>query len=278
MTEEIFMKPDHRKTKTCFYLAFAVLVLHGGLSYGQNNTFPSDGNVGIGTTSPADKLHVKNSAVNSIATILLENDARRYSVNVRGDQADQLYISDETAGEARIILDASGNVGIGATGPTSKLHVAGDAKVTGNVTVDGNIAAKYQDVAEWVRAGTALEPGTVVVIDPAKDDQVLPASQSYDTRVAGVVSAQPGVILGEPGTDKVKVAHGGRVKVKADARFGSIQIGDLLVSSETLGYAMRSAPVEVNGISLHRPGTIVGKALEPLREGQGEILVLLTLQ
>jgi hypothetical protein len=29
---------------------------------------------------------------------------------------------------------------------------------------------------------------------------------------------------------------------------------------------------------MHRPGTLVGKALEPLTEGQGEILVLLTLQ
>ena len=41
---------------------------------------------------------------------------------------------------------------------------------------------------------------------------------------------------------------------------------------------MRSVPVNVGPVSVHRPGTLVGKALEPLREGQGEILVLLTLQ
>jgi hypothetical protein len=29
---------------------------------------------------------------------------------------------------------------------------------------------------------------------------------------------------------------------------------------------------------LHRPGTLLGKALEPITEGQGEILVLLILQ
>ncbi|MBI2988506.1 MAG: hypothetical protein HYY45_17230 [Deltaproteobacteria bacterium] len=91
-------------------------------------------------------------------------------------------------------------------------------------------------------------------------------------------SSQPGIILGEAGEDKVKVAHGGRVKVKADAQFGPISVGDLLVSSETPGYAMRSTPIEMNGIPIHRPGTIVGKALEPLKEGQGEILALLTLQ
>ena len=93
-----------------------------------------------------------------------------------------------------------------------------------------------------------------------------------------MVSAQPGIILGEAGEDKVKVAHSGRVKVKADAEFGPISVGDLLVSSATAGYAMRSMPIEISGTSIHRPGTIVGKALEPLKEGQGEILVLLTLQ
>jgi hypothetical protein len=29
---------------------------------------------------------------------------------------------------------------------------------------------------------------------------------------------------------------------------------------------------------MHRPGTLIGKALEPLSEGEGEILVLLSLQ
>ena len=37
-------------------------------------------------------------------------------------------------------------------------------------------------------------------------------------------------------------------------------------------------PVDVVGVTIHRPGTIVGKALESLDSGAGEILVLLTLQ
>jgi len=124
----------------------------------------------------------------------------------------------------------------------------------------------------------ALAAGTVVMIDPAEVNGVIQSSRPYDTRIAGVVSSQPGILLGEPGDDKVKVAHSGRVKVKVDAQYGAIKTGDLLVSSLTSGYAMRSVPVDFNGISMHRPGTIVGKALEPLKEGKGEILVLLTLQ
>jgi hypothetical protein len=66
--------------------------------------------------------------------------------------------------------------------------------------------------------------------------------------------------------------------VKADASFGKIRPGDLLVTSPTDGHVMRSKPVKISGQTIHRPGTLVGKALEGLDSGRGEILVLLTLQ
>jgi hypothetical protein len=103
------------------------------------------------------------------------------------------------------------------------------------------------------------------------------AAKAYDTGVAGVVSAQPGIVLGEKGASKSLVAQSGRVKAKVDARYGAIKAGDLLVTSPTPGHAMKSKPVRVGGVAMHRPGTIVGKALESLATGTGEILVLLTL-
>ena len=68
------------------------------------------------------------------------------------------------------------------------------------------------------------------------------------------------------------------MKVKVDAGDGPIEIGDLLVTSDKEGYAMKSVPVAVGGVRLHRPGTLIGKVLEPLAKGTGEILVLLSLQ
>ena len=174
-------------------------------------------------------------------------------------------------------ITGSGNVGIGITNPAQKLHVQGNARVTGDMIVDGNLAAKYQDVAEWVPALRAMVPGTVVVLDPGFINHVKPAFRPYDTSVAGVVSVRPGLILGEPGKDKVAVATTGRVKVKATTANGAIHIGDILVTSQKEGMAMRSTPVDFGGTAMHRPGTVVGKALEPLEKGEGEILVLLTL-
>jgi hypothetical protein len=66
--------------------------------------------------------------------------------------------------------------------------------------------------------------------------------------------------------------------VKADATARPIRIGDLLVTSDKAGMAMKSEPIDLNGIKIHRPGTLIGKALEPLAEGEGQILVLLSLQ
>ena len=96
--------------------------------------------------------------------------------------------------------------------------------------------------------------------------------------MAGAVSSTPGITLGEAGKDKVKVATTGRVKVKVDASHGAINRGNLLVTSGKEGFAMRSVPIEIQGRLFHSPGTLIGKALEPLEYGQGEILVLLSLQ
>jgi len=190
-----------------------------------------------------------------------------------------LYIENQTAGALNYALYSAGgqsyfngNVGIGVPVPTEKLDVLG------NINISGNINAKYQDVAEWVPADNPIEAGTVVTLDLARANRVQPSSSAYDSGVAGVISARPGLSLGEKAADKVLVATTGRVKVKVDATKSPIRIGDLLVTSDKPGTAMRSEPIKIGGRTMHQPGTLIGKALEPLPKGTGEILVLLTLQ
>lgn len=263
-----------------------------------------NGNVGIGTTTPAAKLAVAgtitqgNGAYWTLDTSVVPNDwtmigstdattqrwlhfGYRLGDVVGGAYTDSAKINFYNG--AAVFGINGGNVGIGTAAPSAKLDVAGNVNASGNLNATGtitggNIVAKYQDVAEWVPAIHALPAGTVVVLNPDKSNQVRASFTTYDTRVAGVVSTQPGIALGESGVNKVLVATTGRVKVKVDASRSPIRVGDLLVTSDTEGLAMKSEPVMISGRPFHSPGTLIGKALEPLASGAGEILVLLSLQ
>jgi len=279
---------------------------YNGTAWGRTVTFAKTGNVGIGTTNPGRPLVVTADAggiplrvYRNASTVGWGTGIQWAFNNSSGNVTDYAYVNSSivsnTAGAEngtlgfftvkagtltqQAIVDQNGNVGIGTTAPSATLHVQGTGRFTGNLTVDGSIAAKYQDVAEWVESSQSLPAGTVVVLDQTRSNQVIASSHAYDTRVAGVVSAQPGITLGEKGESKVLVATTGRVKVRVDATNGPIQVGDLLVTSDIAGVAKKSEPLMLGSVPIHRPGTLIGKALEPLAQGQQcEILVLLSLQ
>ena len=225
----------------------------------------------INITNP-DALQFRTSAPNiqsngSLLFTVQNVNGDNVKFNVQNSSVSNAFVIDTNSATPAKLLDVR-NLG------TSKFTVSGN----GDVTIAGNIAAKYQDVAEWVESSQELSPGTVVVLDQTKSNQVIASTQAYDSSVAGVISLKPGITLGERGEGHVLVATTGRVKVKVDATNGPIKIGDLLVTSDREGVAMKSTPVEFGGVRMHRPGTLIGKALEPLAQGTGEILVLLSLQ
>ncbi len=266
------------------------------------------GNIGVGTSGPTtrltvsdgsapfaagatDMLQIKRGTANGADTggtsILFANASNGFRIKY-GGTTDRLSFID--GGNVEVLsLANGGNVGIGTTTPAVKLDINAGSNTavainaTGAINASGAITgatvnATYQDVAEWVPSTQKLSAGTVVVLDTARTNHVLASTKAYDTGVAGVISDMPGVILGQGGDGKLKVATTGRVKVKVDATGAPIKVGDLLVTSEIEGVAMKSVPVDLGGTPIHRPGTIIGKALEPLEKGTGDILVLLSLQ
>ena len=123
------------------------------------------------------------------------------------------------------------------------------------------------------------EPGMVVSIDPENPGQLTLSGESYDRKVAGVISGAGGVntgmVMGQRGTvadGDLPVALVGRVYVWADASDGPIEPGDLLTTSDRPGHAMK---VMDHGKAA---GAILGKAMTGLEEGQGLILTLVSLQ
>lgn len=275
-------------------------------TYNQTTFTPqmvlNNGNVGIGTPSPGFRLDVVGEIRSSLGFRFADGTALTTApLNFRsianaagvtqfsaGSNNDSLLFAgsggtnvtfDPTA--KKITIDATGTTGSASnisSGQFGQNTGGGAYTFPGDVTVNGVIHAKYQDLAEWVPAAHAMSAGTVVVLDQSKANQVTASTTSYDSRVAGVISEMPGLALGESGEGRVLVATTGRVRVKVDATHGPIAIGDLLVTSDVQGVAMKSEPIKVGGAAIHRPGTLIGKALEPLAKGTGEILVLLSLQ
>jgi hypothetical protein len=62
----------------------------------------------------------------------------------------------------------------------------------------------------------------------------------------------------------------GIAEVKVDADYGAIKVGDLLITSPTPGHAMRDVAA--------LPGTVLGKALQPVDAGRSTIQVLITVR
>jgi hypothetical protein len=104
----------------------------------------SNGNVGIGTTSPSKKLHVYTTGSESNSQLFLESADRYASMQMKDNSGGVLVQNDQ--GDLRLLTgyDASmangseamrikdnGNVGIGTTDPEEKLDVTGNARITG---------------------------------------------------------------------------------------------------------------------------------------------------
>jgi len=123
----------------------------------------SGGNVGIGTTSPSVKLHVFNSAVSpaggySVADIVIEESAEA-ALGIIGTTYSSIYFGDagtalagaivynhgsdlldfRTNGNStKMVINSSGNVGIGTTNPGAKLDVRGGSDGDAMISMGSN--------------------------------------------------------------------------------------------------------------------------------------------
>ena len=120
------------------------------------------------------------------------------------------------------------------------------------------------------------EPGDVLVIDANSPGRFLKSVEPYSTSVSGIYSTKPGNVGRRQTTprsaDEVPMAMMGIVPTNVTAENGPIRPGDLLVTSSTLGYAMKGTD---RGRML---GAVIGKALGSLDSGKGVIEVVVTLQ
>ena len=129
----------------------------GALAVGGSRLFVgTDGNVGVGTTSPVAKLHIVGAPTSGNGTLALQGTAAGNSNNVYLTFSDlngtrQGYFGAVGGGNITLGTDSSrniilngGNVGIGTTSPSNRLGVAGSGYFAGdlaaaNITATGTL-------------------------------------------------------------------------------------------------------------------------------------------
>ena len=104
-----------------------------GSGFDTRMSLSSAGNLGIGTTSPSEKLTVAgtidiNTATSGLPTIKLSHtnsnaDNFEIKAGISGTANSGFSIRDTDAGANRLVIDTSGNVGIGTSSPSTMLHI-----------------------------------------------------------------------------------------------------------------------------------------------------------
>lgn len=182
-----FMSPVNRLAGLAFSRPgnTATELFHGAILYNES-TLPDalqfrtggnftrvmiDGNgeVGIGTTNPATALHVKDAAgATEISVESSDAGGHRWTLQSSGITGStnldaSFQIIDRTLGVARLLIGTNGNIGIGTSNPSAKLHVVSAAGGNASVVLPNNSIGA---------AEIADEPGCAGTVHSSPDVQV----------------------------------------------------------------------------------------------------------
>jgi hypothetical protein len=237
-----------------------------------DGTVSIGGTVGIGTTEPKALLHVAGTENGQWGMILSSEKGSAHGLKISTAYEGHEHISLLEVGGItvrRFDIRANGNAYFYKEDGSPSIHFDANA---GDIELLGADCAEDFDVEE----SQLLEPGTVMVLDQA--GKLQQSIRAYDKKVVGVLSGagdyKPGVVLDKKSSQRKRMplALVGKVYCKVDARFSPIETGDLLTTSPTPGHAMKADD------PFKAFGAVIGKALRPLRGGQGLIPILVALQ
>ncbi len=148
---------------------------YNGATWARKVTIDTTGNVGIGTASPATKLHIYQNSNETTTSLTIENSATsvtRANINLISGSGDNYSIGSYESGlftirdnsqsgaPHRLAILSSGNVGINTSTPQNTLNVLGNANITGNLYANGALVSGGSGGAQWASSGNEVYNAT----------------------------------------------------------------------------------------------------------------------
>jgi hypothetical protein len=273
----------------------------------------ADGNVGIGTTSPTQKLDVHGNLVlsgagdyltiggNYIASVAvgeLNIGAGLIGAYGRDTAYIRLFGKDDASrgGDMYIMTPNDGNtvserritilgnqdadaVGIGVDSPGYPLEVA-CASTTWTDRGSSISCSDYAEVYEHSEKKEDLESGQVLVLDSENEGKVKISTKSHDKMVVGVVSGSPGMLIGIGDSVGIGGIDANNLDNKSLPMSLSGKVIVQVIGDVKIGDLLTTSDARGKAMACsdHKKcqGAILGKAMT--NDKKGEVLALITLQ
>ena len=224
-----------------------------GQSLTERMRIDASGNVGIGTSSPSSRLHINKENALSVLTIsrggtdlavstdigsiefkadyqgspISYGNIKMYSNSLSGVRSSLDFNVKSASGSIQTGLTVQGNsgtprVGIGTASPSEKLHVVGDVRIEGDLTVNGSYTQIDTDVnttEQWNVTNDGTGPAVTINQTGAQDimdvqDDGTSVFYIEDGGNVGIGTTNPTTTLDVRGDIKAEGANTPTISVK----------------------------------------------------------------
>ena len=248
----------------------------------------TNGNIGIGTTNPGEKLHVFNSNSNSNAVLRIQ-DYRLSNINTRIDfynsnningsigysNSQDLFLNNSasngslrlyTSNTERLTVLNNGFIGIGNTNPMNNLDIIGNVNINGSANISSFTSTTSTNLA-YMNSGNFLEisgiSGLTYIDFHASANSN--ASVDYNARISAsdtrlYLEASNNIGFATNGTEKVRINVVGNVGIGTTNPQSALHvIGDATITTNlnVLGNTTISSNIDVSGTTILRSNVLI---------------------